>query len=92
MEATGNTGAAIATVVDDPLLKTFKSHPHQAFSAQDVVKLTDPKTAKDPLKLQEAASELGRQLAKRVELTSSSDGFGFSSSMALAAMIIPAVQ
>ena len=67
MEATGNTGAAIATVVDDPLLKTFKSHPHQAFSAQDVVKLTDPKTAKDPLKLQEAASELGRQLAKRVE-------------------------
>jgi hypothetical protein len=69
METTANQGAsgAVAAVAEDPISKLFISTPHQAFSAEDVVRKTDPKNAKDPAKLQAAATEIAKQLAKRVE-------------------------
>jgi hypothetical protein len=68
MSTTANqdTSGAVATVAVDPISKLFASTPHQAYSAEDVVRKTDPKTAKDPQKLQAAAAETAKQLAKRV--------------------------
>lgn len=66
MDQTAKPPTAGTQVADpeDRLTKIIKGEPHRAFTPDDLVRLTDPKTARDPQKLAEASKELKANLDK----------------------------
>ena len=69
MEAPVNaeTASAVAAVPEDPVLKVFKTERHQAYSPEDLVKVLDIKSSRDPEKLKAKAAEFKSNVAQLVE-------------------------
>ncbi len=69
MEPSTKPQTASVAVSDpvDPVLKSLKAEPHRPFTPEDLVRLLNPKVARDPQKLSEAAQEFRFSLNKLVE-------------------------